>query len=229
MNLNVIWTEMEEEMKWRMDEIRFFSNHLANLSTTDEQDQFRRAIILLLYAHFEGFCKFAFLTYIRVVNNEGLFCKDVNYAMVASALSQIFYELRDPQKKADLFRSTLPEDAKLHRFARDKEFVERIDFFEQFPVEIPDEIIDLESNLKPSVLSKVLFYLGLDHEAFKSLEGNIHKLLNYRNNIAHGQTREGISEASYESISSATFKIMNDVRSFVMSSLTEKTFLRQVP
>jgi HEPN superfamily RiboL-PSP-like protein len=44
----------------------------------------------------------------------------------------------------------------------------------------------VESNLKPVVLRKILFRLGFPPETFASHEGTIHRLVNRRNNIAHG-------------------------------------------
>ncbi|MFN9836724.1 MAG: MAE_28990/MAE_18760 family HEPN-like nuclease, partial [Pseudanabaena sp.] len=57
-DISDILAQIEAEQTWRYDEIRFFQNQATNVPL-DKQDQFRRVLILLLYAHFEGFCKFA--------------------------------------------------------------------------------------------------------------------------------------------------------------------------
>lgn len=226
MNLEQIWVEVEEDLQWRMDEIRFLSNHLINLPSEESKDKFRRSVALMLYAHFEGYCKFLFLTYIKAVNQEALTCKDVNFALAASSMSRIFSQLRNPDGKSEFFRRLLPEEGKLHRFARDVEFIENMQALEQTPVNISDEIASTESNLKPIVLSKILYYLGFDHESFKALEGDIHKLLNMRNKIAHGEQREGVTEADYNKVSTSTFRIMNESKRIIMQSLTDRSFLR---
>lgn len=226
MNLSELWAQIEEEYKWRMDEIRFFSNQLIHLKTDEEKNQFRRGIILLLYAHFEGFCKFSFLLYTGTINKENLICNDVNYSIAASGLADLFNELRNPNKKSTVFKNVLPEDAKLHRFARDKEFLEAMSSFSNRPLVIPDKIVDTESNLKPIVLSKILFVLGFDHTAFKAIDADIHLLLNYRNSIAHGQNRDGITEGTYEKIRASTIKIVDEIKALIMQSLTERNFLK---
>jgi hypothetical protein len=226
MNLEQIWAEVEEDLQWRIDEIRFLSNQLINLPSEEFKDRFRRSITLMLYAHFEGYCKFLFLTYIKAVNQENLHCKDVNFALAASSMSRIFAELRNPDRKSESFRRILPEEGKLHRFARDLEFIENIQAFELTPVNISDEIANTESNLKPIVLSKILYYLGFDHEAFKALEGGIHRLLNMRNKIAHGEQREGVTESDYNEVSTSTLRVMNETKRFIMQSLTTRSFLR---
>jgi hypothetical protein len=122
MNISQLWAEIENEHLWRMNEIRFFQNMLPVDQPGIKQDQFRRALILILYAHFEGFCKFTFLLYVNSVNSEGVTCAQANFAIAAASLSTVFADLRHPDKKCPEFRNSLPDDSKLHRFARDREF-----------------------------------------------------------------------------------------------------------
>ncbi|MCZ2480061.1 hypothetical protein G9H64_06215 [Aquirufa nivalisilvae] len=221
-----LWAEIEAEQSWRTDEIRFFQNQISNIPTEEKQAQFRRAIILILYAHFEGFSKFAFNLYVNTINTENVKCKDANFSLVAATLSDLFTELRNPDKKSEIFRRTLPDDSKLHRFSRDKDFVENSSLFEERIVNIPELFIDMESNLKPLVLRKNLFRLGFDHEAFNSFEGNISRLLNLRNGIAHGELRDGITEREYDEIRGMVFSIMNGIKSKIMDALVNRNFLR---
>ena len=79
--------ELEAEMAWRHDEIRFFQNQGADLDDEHQQEQYRRALILLLYAHFEGFCKFALTLYVNAVNQQGIKCAEANHAIAAASLS----------------------------------------------------------------------------------------------------------------------------------------------
>jgi hypothetical protein len=57
----------------------------------------------------------------------------------------------------------LPNDTRLHRHGRRRHFVENIEQFYDLPVELSEDVIDAESNLKPEVLERNLFILGLDH------------------------------------------------------------------
>ncbi|WP_212004822.1 MAE_28990/MAE_18760 family HEPN-like nuclease [Chitinophaga sp. HK235] len=227
MNLDEIWSEIEEEYKWRSDEIRFFTNQLLHLSSVEDKDKFRRAIVLMLYAHFEGFCKFAFLLYTTSINKEKLKCRDVTHTIAASGLAKLFEDLRNPNRRSDHFKRELPDDTQLHRSARDIEFLEALGDINEKTLEIPEKLIDTESNLKPVVLRKILFRLGLDHTAFSEIESDISKLLGYRNAIAHGEKRDGIDENTYDTIRKATFKVIDQVKSFVMQSLSDRVFLRQ--
>lgn len=226
MNLTEFWAEIEANQTWRVDEIRFFQNRLIEIDPVEKQDQYRRVLVLLLYAHFEGFCKFALLHYVRGVNEAKVKCGEVSYAIAATTFADVFQTLRNPQKKCDVFRRSLPDDAKLHRFARDREFLERINELETKPVDITDTVVDTESNLKPVVLKKILYRLGLPHDTFNSLEGQINKLLNYRNDIAHGETKSGIPEKIYEELRDDVYSIMDQVKREVMNALQNKQYLR---
>ena len=220
------WTEIESDYAWRSDEIRFFQNQLTNIVSEFEKDQFRRAIILILYSHFEGFCKFAFSLYVNVVNMQSIKCEDANYAIAAASLADLFDALRNNDKKNEVFRNSLPNDEKLHRFARDRNFIQESGDFNNRVVLIPDHVVDTESNLKPVVLRKNLFRLGFAYDAFEGIEGEISKLLNFRNRIAHGASRDGITAQDLEQLSTAAYKIMDEIKSTVMNALTNREYLR---
>lgn len=226
MNIAQLWAELENDQAWRQREIRFFQNQSAKLESEKEQNQFRRPLILLLYAHFEGFCKFALSLYVKAINEEGIKCSDADYAIAAASLADLFRTLRNPEKKCEDFRRSLPNDTVLHRFARDREFIERINLFDKRTVNIPDHVVDTESNLKPVVLRKNLYRLGFPHDQFEDIEGKIHLLLKYRNKIAHGELLTGIDREKYERLKDATYKVIDRIKRDVMHSLQNKQYLR---
>jgi len=226
MSLDDVYAQIEGELDWRQSEIRFFQNLYSRNLSEQDQDKCRRSLILFLYAHFEGFCKFTLTLYITHINSELIKCKDANPAIVAASLSTFFKELRNPDKKNIEFRNTLPDDSALHRFARDKEFIESLIDVNNREVKIPDSLVNTESNLKPAVLRKNLFQLGFDHNALTSIEGSIFQLLNHRNNIAHGQSKEGVSKNSYEKIKEDTYSAMLGVKRIVMEAIREKKYLK---
>jgi hypothetical protein len=84
MNLPDLSAQLESELAWRQDEIRFFQNRGTILLKADEQDQYRRAVVLVLYAHFEGFCKFAFDLYRTAINGEQIACSEASPAIAAA-------------------------------------------------------------------------------------------------------------------------------------------------
>jgi hypothetical protein len=227
MNLSELRTGLETELTWRQDEIRFFRNQLSNIVKEEEKDKFRRALILILYAHFEGFCKFALTTYVEAINDEEIACSDANPFIAAASLFNVFQSLFNTDKKCQIFKNQLPFDEKLHRVSREKDFMVQFEEFLLRKVNIPDDVIDTESNLKPVILRKNLFRLGFKHDYFVNEEGHITTLLNRRNNIAHGADRKGISLKIYTDIEAAVLQIMNQMILFVMDALKQKAYLKR--
>ena len=138
----------------------------------------------------------------------------------------MFRDLRDPSKKCDEFRRALPDDTKIHRFARDREFLERTDDFGQKPVTIPDLLVDTESNLTPVVLRKNLYRLGFSSNQFDQFEGNINRLLMTRNRIAHGESSSGVDAKTYTDLHTIVFEIMAEVTMQVTQALNGRLYLR---
>jgi hypothetical protein len=226
MNITELWVEIEEDFSWRQDELRFFQNQLGSLDSEGEQERFRRPLVLLLYAHFEGFCRFALTLYVDSVNKSGITCAEATSAIAAGSLSDLFRALNNPDKKIPEFRHILPDDSKLHRFGRQREFVERTADFATRPVKVADDVVDTESNLNPIVLRKNLYRLGFPHDQFSGFEGKINQLLEYRNKISHGEMRSGLSLKNYEELSAATYVVMEAMKLQVMNALQEKAYLR---
>jgi hypothetical protein len=218
--------ELEAERAWRSDEIRKFQNLGETISDPAEKDQYRRALVLVLYAHFEGYCKFTLSLYASVINSIGVLCDQADAALAAASLNELFRDLRNANKKSDLFRHSAPDDSKLHAFAREQEFVQRSAEFLRRAVEIPDRAIDMESNLTPTVLSKNLFRLGFRHDTFAQYSSDIRKLLELRNRIGHGEMRSGVTQHKYDELRGSVDKVMSGVTVTVMRALEDKDYLR---
>lgn len=226
MNLAALRAELEADRAWREEEIREFQNRGSTIEDEEELNRYRRALVLLLYAHYEGYCKFAFTLYATAINSSGISCGEATYAIAAASLNDMFRNLRNPEKKCDLFRRELPDDAKLHQFAREREFIERTAEVEMRPVKIPDNVVDTESNLTPVVMKKNLYRLGLPHEQFEVHDGDIHQLLNLRNGVSHGDLKEGVGETVYMRLRAATFAIMSGLGTGIMKALSDRAYSR---
>lgn len=217
--------QLEEEFEWRVQELRFFQNSCEFLQEEDAKNKFRRALVVMLYSHFEGYCKFALTLYVSAVNTSGAICKDATAAVIAASLHDVFYKLRDGKGKAPEFRNSLPDDTGLHRFARDREFVERSADIMARPVLISDRAVDTESNLKPAILRRILYRLGLPHDQFSSYDDDIDRLLSFRNRIAHGESRVGIGSREYERLRDGSLNIMTGITLGITKAIDEKWFL----
>ena len=220
--------ELEEEQTWRQEEVRFLRNLVADISEDDRKMQFRRALVVMLYAHYEGFCKFALELYVRVINDSGIMCSEATPSVIAGSWKKVFAAIETGDQKGSVFKNKLPNDEHLHRFARRREFIEKIRDFEMQAAQIPSGTVDTESNLWPIVMQKNLFLLGLDHEAFSSHDGDICHLMNRRNNISHGLEREGLTAKKYEAIERAVLEIMDDLMMLIVHAIASEQYKKEV-
>ncbi len=228
MNIEDIRAQLEQDFAWRLDEIRHLQNRNSDVKDEAEQDRLRRPLLLMLYAHFEGFSKFALTLYINSINQSQVTCGEVNYSIAAASLGNVFQSMRDSNKKCPEFKDQLPDDTKLHRYFREREFIEHMDEFEQRQVVISELVADTESNLRPVVLRKIMFRLGLPHNLFDSFEGEIHHLLETRNNISHGKEKNGVKVKTYEKCRKAVLKIMTQITIEITDSLREQKYLKNI-
>ncbi|ARN78575.1 hypothetical protein BST97_11575 [Nonlabens spongiae] len=226
MNTDLLWTEIETELSWRTSELRFLKNQISLLTEEKDRRILRRSAVLMLYSHFEGFFKFAFNLYIRSINDMNLECREVNSNILVSSLNDIFKALKNPNSKSRIFRKLLPDDSKLHSFARNVEFIEKLDECLNLKVTVSPNIIDTESNLKPKVLSKLLYSLGMDHNLFREENGQINQLLNIRNKIAHGESKAGLTKEVFETKYNLTVDLLERIKRKIMKSLIEKQFMK---
>ncbi len=225
MNLAGIRAELEDELRWRSEELRFFKNQLGDLRGDVERKRFRRALVVMLYSHFEGFWKAAFSIYVKALNAEAILCKDAVDSLVAATHFDLLASLAS-QKKATFLNWTPPDDPTLHMFHRQVEFLARLPDFRVTKLDIPDEVVNPESNLKPDVIRKNLFRLGFPHNLFQSHEGTVHKLLNKRNSVAHGATRLGVEEDEFNDLEQAVMEIMEDIVKLLFNWLHTRKYLK---
>jgi hypothetical protein len=230
MNAAALRAELEAEWTWRSDELRFLKNQLAGISTEDQRSIYRKSLVVMLYSHFEGFCKAAFAIYVQALNSESLAVQQVNAALVASGFDRLFGDLRNAEKKSDIFRSSAPDDSALHRYARDREFVERLQEFLKLNLVLDsDAIVDTESNLRPVVLQKIMFRLGMDHTAVERWLGAIGQLVGRRNAVAHGVHRKGVDSQSYSELETAVVAVANEIIRTLFEAVVKETHLKPSP
>lgn len=225
MNLVDIASQLEEELTWRTNELRFFRNILSEISDEAEKSRYRKAMVVMLYSHFEGYCKTAFLIYVNSINQTCTPRYELNDFLSAASFSDVFRTYSDGDKKHEYFKSILPDDAKLHLFARQVEFISNINKLLDRAVAIPESIVDLESNLKPDVLRKMLYRLGFNHSVFGKDEWKINRLIKDRNDVAHGAKKEGFSEDEYKILEGMVFEITSKIKQLILESLEEKRYL----
>lgn len=219
--------DLEEDRKVRESEVRLIDNLAVRATDEDERTMLHRSLVLLTYAHLEGFCKFALSAYADNVNAKRLQCSAAIVPLVALTLGQVFAALRDINSKHPYFARKLPEDRGLHMVAREQAFVEGYEGVVSAVVEIPERAIDTKSNLTPTVLKKSLFQLGLDYAAVDPFDAAINRLLGMRNAIAHGDRIKQPAKAEVDDYVTTAFDVMRFVQQQIYQALVDESYLRK--
>ena len=227
MSLEKLFEEVESELTWRKNEIRFFRNQLTNLKRESDRRRYRKSMVVMLYSHFEGFTKAAFRAYVDEINRQELKIERLNFQLQAAALVSDFRAFSDPRRKSDIFRKKASDDGKLHRIFRQAELMESLDGIRNSTAEIPGEdVVDTESNLSFIVLKKILYRLGMEPGTLGDLKGTLSKLLSYRNSIAHGVFISGVDADDYTDLESDIFSAMDEIRRLIYKAARERNFER---
>jgi hypothetical protein len=225
-SLEDVFEELEGDYSSRESEVKLLQRLLSSMTSHDERAMVKRSLILLCYAHLEGFCKFALFAYVSSLNSMNLRCSEASYPIAAASLSKVFAALRDPSSKHDSFRRSLPDDTALHLSAREQIFIESFHLIDDHRIEILDSVIDTKSNLSPAVLKKLLFQIGLDYLSVDIHQSHINRLLGIRNAIAHGDRLKVPGDSELEDCLAAAFGVMRFLQNEIFVALKDKVYLR---
>jgi hypothetical protein len=219
-----VYQDIEIDRARRENEIRLIENFAARTENEAERNMLRRSLVLLIYAHLEGACKFSLSAYAAAINGLALPCREAAAALVAASLGRVFAALRDINSRHPELARQLPNDRELHLLARERAFIEAFDEIVAQNVEISDRIIDTRSNLNSVLLKRLLYMLGLNYPIVDQQRSNIDMLLGVRNAIAHGDVLKVPTEREVQGYSSAAFEVMRFVQDEIYSALRDERY-----
>src|SRR5919199_4990675 len=163
--------QLEEDLDWRLTELAILKKQ-AVLASKDS-DRYRallRALWAMLYAHYEGFCKFAWDLYLDELQKAGVKRKDCKDEIAKLSLQKQFKTL-----KKDL----TPES--LWNFGQ-TDFRTMLEDNLDFQVKL-----ETQSNLHPDIFKKNSLKVCLTCTLVDQYEIELKGLVSRRNEIAHGQ------------------------------------------
>ncbi len=167
--INDIRVMIERDIKWRQDEISFLSNLINNIEGSNKDDLkkiYRKTLVITLYAHFEGYFKYAFEVYAETLNSLDIEIEKVISVLKISSLNNVFSKY-DEQNK--WIQGTFLYEKNNKRFINRKILIESIDSLNNNKLRLPissssdnkNSIVFTESNLTPNVIDKILYRLGI--------------------------------------------------------------------
>lgn len=215
---------LEGELAWRQEELAFFRNQLNGI-LEENRDKYRKSLVLILYSHMEGYIKICLQTYIQYINSQELKRKDVDTGLMVASMHKEFVAYENLDRKCEIFRKELPNDARLHRLYRRVNFMEMVGDFKEKELDIDDQIIDTESNLWYIVLQKNLYKVGLPVDLFYEYQKDINALVNRRNSIAHGSFKSGVTEKEYSNWEHKVSDILSGITRLVYDYASKQKYL----
>lgn len=257
MDIDSVRAQIEKDLAWRLEEIAFFARQLNNFKPLDmndgdkqsvenkrvegDKERFRKALVLMLYAHFEGFFRSAFTLYVSAINEERISLSEAIDELVASSLYNEFGKYDNIKALVDQESSEINKTIK--RLKNRVEWIKEFDELRQKKVIMlpissrhndKNSIIYTESNLNSEIIEKILYRLGFPSDIFnfqisgKTFKDILNEFLGRRNPIAHGeQLKEGINEKQYNEFKDVFDKITDIIPKIITRALNEKLYLKE--
>lgn len=214
---------MEESLSWRKNEIKTLKNLLCDGNNVPVV----KTLIVMLYAHFEGFFKDCLECYIRYINSTELSLNRFSDSIITASLNREYAAFENKNRKCKELTSVPPAEEFLHKFHRRMELTQKFssDYLNR-KIRIDEKIINTKSNLDYGVVQENMYILGLDYNYFLNKQNAIIKLVRLRNSVAHGSQREPIEFVEFEKIEKDIFEVMEDVIKYLFQFCLEERYLK---
>jgi hypothetical protein len=214
-----------EDWTWRKKEI----SDLILLAEKEESAVLLKSIILLLYAHWEGYIKKSGKCYLKFVAENKIKVCDLTENFKAICLKGLSKEVLSSNNSLNLsneFKLIL-KYSKLNDYTLDK--LIKVDLEN----DKDKQVIDTHDNLNPAVFKNILSILGLTYKKqYESREKFIENhLLANRNSIGHGSKKLFIEEDfdleinSIKKLRDIIISIIENFRDELIEYSREKYFL----
>lgn len=202
---------IDDDLKWRESELASLKLAIITAKTTSLQTALLRAAWAMLYAHYEGFAKHAWETYLQAVESAGI---SVN--RLAPCLQKLCME---PMIR----RALPPQDAafdKLYAFADGE--LERI---QNSPVRFARRL-PTYSNLYPDLFRQNCISIGIRFDRVNRFQTELSLLVERRNGIAHGGSGVVAAVAEYTQHETAVFNVLTELAIGIIDNLEHVRYLR---
>ena len=201
--------KLEQDLEWREAElIQLKLQATAAREGTVRHQALLRALWAMLYAHYEGFCKFALDTYLDALTElqpRRIDCKD---QIAALSMTNQFKGL-----KGDLSNENCANF--IHEFSTILN--QTVEFNFEFAT---------QSNLHPKELLKNYQYVCLPSDPVEDNQHRLAALVSRRNDIAHGRNVPVKDFKEYEEHEAAALTVIYSLAIAIIEALEQKQYLK---
>ncbi len=204
-----IEAELEKDIDWRMAELAALRLAIATVNT----DAVRyaaglRALWVMLYAHYEGFCKYALDLYLGELERCSVARAEFSPSLAQFSLDTQFKKLRGDTSSPELWRF----------------------FTEVLPTELAKPAVfetkaDTNGNLYPSLLKQHCDTLNLHMPSLEDDTAKLKTLVKRRNEIAHGKKNVISSIEEYAKYEVAVTNAIYELALSISSAVENRSFL----
>ncbi|KAB8190211.1 hypothetical protein FH608_035070 [Nonomuraea phyllanthi] len=180
-------------------------------------------MLVMLYAHLEGFTKFALEQYALTINDAKVPVSRLKPQLLAACLLDCFKRYRSSEA-SDPYD---PSANRARQVLKDAELLQEISTL-QNRVAVLDikSVTSSDSNLSASVLRRNLALLALDDSDFHQFMHAMEGLLKLRNGIAHGEAVNLPSDPGFHKTEVRIFSLCETLMLVIYHSVRDETYLR---
>lgn len=200
--------QIQVDLDWREAELALLRKQLMQAKGKGIETVLLRANLAMIYAHYEGFCKFALGVYIDALDKIGLKRGQLKWAIAASSLRTFHEELKRLSDPGEFFTKIFLE---LEGKLEEKACISR-----------PDQI----ANLWPDLLLEWLTKLGLDRKEVEAHRAKLESLVSNRNQIAHGKRLIVKDLTELDTYAEAASLAMHGVFLGITNALEKRLYVR---
>ncbi|HPG60686.1 MAG TPA: MAE_28990/MAE_18760 family HEPN-like nuclease [Casimicrobium sp.] len=201
--------QIESDLSWREQEMAILRKQLHQTAVGSQQETaFLRTNLAMVYAHYEGFCKYALGVYVDALERLALKRTDLKWSIASHSLGALYAELRNISDEDKYFTTLLTD---LDRHLNDPATYKR-----------PDNI----ANLWPDLLMSWQKRFGLDSTNVLNEKVRLESLVNNRNQIAHGKKLVVANRAELDSHAYAATLAMHEVAVGIADALENRLYAR---
>ncbi|MEQ8769233.1 MAG: MAE_28990/MAE_18760 family HEPN-like nuclease [Phycisphaerales bacterium] len=160
---------LEDDLEWRFHEIEIIRRKHSQCANDTERRTVVKCMVLMLYAHWEGFVKYALESYVEALCRSGIPRREFIDNLVARSLQATLNKVSDQSIEARA------------------EFVSEIEKRLGEAFEIEQAGINTKANLKSHVFSDLIRDFGVFKAGYDIEPMTLDTLVDRRNDIAHGK------------------------------------------
>ena len=199
---------IDDEYAWRFHEIVSMKTEIQSMKSSSRLlYPMVRSLVMLAYAHWEGFVKYATKYFLKYLSGLGLDQTQTHPALIASSLN---YALN--------YRGTAESNRLIYKLLTDTHFK---------PEYQEDAMVDPKSNLNFEVLEIISTNIGIDISALTIKSKKIDEImLGRRNKMAHGEMDYLDKKYGIE-VADISISIMSEFKNLLQNMIATDGFKRQ--